>query len=82
MNFSEIIIGCMLWGHWGKNMTQKEQIELLEFCFENGNTTFDHADIYGDYTTEAGFGNALSQSRVNRQNIQLISKCGIQLIFK
>ena len=80
MNFSEIIIGCMLWGHWGKNMTQKEQIGLLEFCFENGNTTFDHADIYGDYTTEAGFGNALSQSRVNRQNIQLISKCGIQLI--
>ena len=47
--------------------------------FENGNNTFDHADIC-DYTTEAGFGNALSQSGVNRQNIQLISKCGIQLI--
>lgn len=82
MNFSEIIIGCMLWGHWGKNMTQKEQITLLEFCFENGNTTFDHADIYGDYTSEAGFGKALSQSYINRQDIQLISKCGIQLISK
>ena len=82
MNLSEIIIGCMLWGHWGKNMTQKEQIALLEFCFENGNTTFDHADIYGDYTTEAGFGNALSLSGIKRQDIQLISKCGIQLISK
>jgi predicted oxidoreductase len=25
-------------------------------CLENKITTFDHADIYGDYTTEADFG--------------------------
>ena len=43
---------------------------------------FDHADIYGDYTTEAEFGKALQESTILRENIQLISKCGIQLVGK
>jgi predicted oxidoreductase len=42
-------------------------------------TSFDHADIYGDYTTEQAFGKALNLSGINREDIQLISKCGIQL---
>jgi predicted oxidoreductase len=45
---------------------------------ENAITTFDHADIYGGYTTEAIFGKALLQSKISRDTIQLISKCGIQ----
>ena len=45
-----------------------------------GNAIFDHADIYGNYTTEAGFGKAFIESAINREDIQLISKCGIQLI--
>lgn len=45
-----------------------------------GITTFDHADIYGGYTTETEFGKAFSQSGVQRDSIQLISKCGIQYI--
>ncbi len=45
-----------------------------------GVTSFDHADIYGNYTTEATFGKALSQSAVRREQVQLISKCGIQLV--
>lgn len=77
---SEIIIGCMLWSHWGKNLSQIQQTDLLEFCVDQGNTTFDHADIYGDYTTEGDFGIALKNSSINRNEIQLISKCGIQLV--
>lgn len=68
----------MSWGIWGKNFSTKEQVEMISFCVENGNTTFDHADIYGDYTTESGFGKALIESGIARENIQLISKCGIQ----
>ena len=77
---SNIIIGCMSWGKWGKELSFKEQIDLLEFCVENGNTTFDHADIYGDYTTEAEFGKAFTKSNIKREDIQLISKCGIQYV--
>jgi predicted oxidoreductase len=79
---SKIIIGCMSWGQWGKQFSTKQQSELIEFCVEKGNTTFDHADIYGDYTTEAEFGKALQESTILRENIQLISKCGIQLVGK
>ncbi len=81
-NTSKIIIGCMSWGDWGKQLSTKEQTEMIHFCAENGNTTFDHADIYGDYTTERGFGKALRESKIKREEIQLISKCGIQLVGK
>jgi len=79
-NTSKIIIGCMAWGNWGKQLSSKEQTEMIQFCAENGNTTFDHADIYGDYTTERDFGKAFIKSGVKREEIQLISKCGIQLV--
>ena len=42
--------------------------------------TFDHADIYGDYTTENDFGQAFSESGISRDKIQIISKCGIQYV--
>ncbi len=70
----------MTWGNWGKQLSSKDQSEMIEFCVENGNSTFDHADIYGDYTTERGFGKALEESEIKREEIQLISKCGIQYI--
>ena len=54
-------------------------IELMHHCIENGLTTFDHADIYGSYSTEADFGKAYAESGIKREDIQLISKCGIQL---
>ena len=63
-NNSKIIIGCMAWGDWGKQLSSKEQTEMIEFCVENGNITFDHADIYGDYTTERGFGKAFVESEI------------------
>tara|TARA_B110000902_G_scaffold224401_1_gene261839 strand:- start:492 stop:1352 length:861 start_codon:yes stop_codon:yes gene_type:complete len=79
---SKIIIGCMSWSTWGKQFSIKEHADMIQFCVENGNHTFDHADIYGDYTTETTFGKGLIESGVQRANIQLISKCGIQLINK
>ncbi len=72
----------MTWGNWGKQLSPKEQVEMIQFCAENGNTTFDHADIYGDYTTERDFGKALIESKIQREEIQLISKCGIQYVGK
>lgn len=78
-DLSKIIAGTMTWGIWGKNLNPNQMIELMNTCIESGITTFDHADIYGGYTNEASFGNAFGQSQIKRENIQLISKCGIQL---
>eukprot|EP01093_Parvamoeba_rugata_P017277 TRINITY_DN685_c0_g2_i10.p1 TRINITY_DN685_c0_g2~~TRINITY_DN685_c0_g2_i10.p1 ORF type:complete len:278 (-),score=47.93 TRINITY_DN685_c0_g2_i10:1468-2301(-) len=70
----------MTWGSWGKQLSKKEMAVLMNFCVSNHITTFDHADIYGAYTTEADFGKAFADSGLQREAIQLISKCGIQYI--
>ena len=78
--FSKIIAGVMSWGLWGKKFSTKAMQQLIQHCFENGITTFDHADIYGGYTTEAAFGEAFSKTGIPREEVQLISKCGIQYV--
>jgi len=80
--YSRIIAGTMTWGNWGKQLSTDEMIALMNSCLELNITTFDHADIYGDYTNEEQFGKALQNSSVSRENIQLISKCGIQFDAK
>ena len=77
---SKIIAGTMNWGSWGKKATILEMIELIATCLDNEITSFDHADIYGGYTTEAAFGKAFSESKFDRKSIQLITKCGIQSV--
>ncbi|MBT8254534.1 MAG: aldo/keto reductase, partial [Bacteroidia bacterium] len=80
LKFSKIISGAMTWGRWGKSLDSDGMIALMNKCLEIGIDSFDHADIYGGYTTEADFGNAFSKSRIDRENIKLISKCGIQYV--
>jgi predicted oxidoreductase len=70
----------MSWGIWDKNLNTKEMSHLMHLFLENGISSFDHADIYGGYTTEAAFGKALLESKIERKNLQLITKCGIELI--
>jgi predicted oxidoreductase len=79
---SPIIAGAMNWGIWDKNLNTKEIINMIHLCLENKITTFDHADIYGSYTTEADFGKAFASSKIDRSAMQLISKCGIQMLAK
>lgn len=77
---SPIIAGTMNWGVWDKNLTTTEMESMIQICLEHKITTFDHADIYGSYTTETDFGKAFASSQIAREKTQLISKCGIQLI--
>lgn len=79
-NFSRIIQGCMNWGKWGSSLSKIEMERLIHLNIENGITSFDHADIYGDYTTETEFGKAFKSSSVKREEVQFISKCGIQYV--
>ncbi|WP_299223325.1 aldo/keto reductase [uncultured Aquimarina sp.] len=78
--FSRIVAGCMNWGEWGANLTIDQSQKLIEDCIDIGVTTFDHADIYGHYTTEALFGSAIKDKSSLRKQIQLITKCGIRLV--
>lgn len=80
LSYSKLIAGTMLWGSWGKEMTKAKRIELIETAYDVGISSFDHADIYGDYTTENDFGNAFSESGLSREDVQFISKCGIAMV--
>jgi predicted oxidoreductase len=80
IQLSPIIAGVMNWGVWDKNLNTKEMNHLIHLFIENGITTFDQADIYGGYTTEASFGKAWVNTKIDREKIQLISKCGIQYV--
>ncbi|MBT9187166.1 aldo/keto reductase [Zobellia russellii] len=77
--YSKVIAGTMTWGSWGKGFSKSSMIDIMTHCVENGITTFDHADIYGGYTTEEDFGNAFKEAGIDREKVQFISKCGIQL---
>jgi predicted oxidoreductase len=79
---SPVVAGTMNWGIWDKSLSTSEMLHLINICLENNITTFDHADIYGSYTTEAEFGKAFCESKIQREKLQLISKCGIQHISK
>ena len=49
----------------------------IEACLDQGVTTFDQADIYGDYTAEAVLGRALKATPALRSKMQIVTKCDI-----
>jgi len=67
----------MNWGTWGANHSSEKMSKLILSAFNNGINSFDHADIYGGYTTEETFGEAFLKTGINRKNVFYISKCGI-----
>ncbi len=79
MKKHSLIVGTMTWGRWGSALNTTEMANRIEGALELGLNRFDHADIYGDYTTEAEFGAALKQANVTREAIEFITKCGIQM---
>ena len=70
----------MSWGAWGKKFNPNQMQRMIETIVDLGISTFDHADIYGGYTTESAFGTAFSKTAIERSKVQFISKCGIQLM--
>lgn len=74
------IVGCMRWGVWGENFTTNQYEQIIHQCLEIGLDIFDHADIYGHYTTEADFGYALKGNTSLRNQIKIITKCGINML--
>jgi predicted oxidoreductase len=74
---SPIVAGLWRINSW--NLSVAERVRWIEQALELGISTFDHADIYGDYQAESAFGEALKAAPALRQRMQLVSKCGIRL---
>lgn len=75
LSFSRVVLGFWRLLDW--NMTDDELIHFIEECLNLGITTYDHADIYGNYKVEAKFGDALRKNPSIRKQMQIITKCGI-----
>ncbi|WP_306118610.1 MULTISPECIES: aldo/keto reductase [unclassified Roseitalea] len=71
----------IVYGAWrlsdDHDTTPDHVLEKIELCLAQGITTFDHADIYGDYECEALFGRALRNRPDLRDTMQIVTKCGI-----
>lgn len=74
---SRFVSGMWRLRSWG--LTTNDLSDYINKCIEHGVTTFDHADIYGCYSCQDIFGEVLKQKLVKRENIELVSKCGIML---
>ena len=73
---SEIVVGAWRWVNESTAQTEN----LIETSLQHGITSFDHADIYGNYSCEENFGHVLHANSSLREKIQLITKSGIKLL--
>jgi predicted oxidoreductase len=74
-------VSRLIAGAWRWNNVSSDVIErLIKTSLECGIDTFDHADIYGDYSNEKLFGDVLKRQPFLRQNMKLITKFGIKLM--
>ncbi|MFC4930804.1 aldo/keto reductase [Massilia sp. GCM10023247] len=78
LSLSRVVAGMWRLGEW--DMSVQQRIAFIEACLEMGVTSFDHADIYGNYGVEGLFGQALRAQPSLRGRMELVSKCGIKLV--
>lgn len=72
--FSRIITGVWRWHTVSPDTIDR----LIQTSLDEGITTFDHADLYGDHSNEELFGVALKKNPALRDKMQLVTKCGIK----
>ena len=78
MKLSPIVAGLWRLQEWG--LDTPALVQWIEQALALGITSFDHADIYGGYSVEAAFGQALAAAPGLRQQMQIVTKCGIKLV--
>jgi predicted oxidoreductase len=73
--FSRVALGFWRVDEW--NLTTDQLIHFLEECLDLGITTMDHADIYGNYTFEELFGEAIKKRPDLAKKMEIVTKCTI-----
>ncbi|MBP2557473.1 putative oxidoreductase [Neorhizobium galegae] len=76
LHLSRLVYGMWRIGNDADTSPKHVQAKI-EACLAQGITTMDQADIYGGYTAEAIFGAALKASPSLRDQIEIVTKCGI-----
>ena len=83
VRLGEVEISRIVYGMWrladDPDRSPGHVQRKVEACLAQGVTTFDQADIYGDYESEAVFGEALRASPSLRDRIEIVGKCDILL---
>ncbi len=74
---SQIIQGYWRLSEW--NLTTSQTLDFIHFHLDKGITSIDHSAVYGDPPCERLFGEALSHQPSLRQELEIITKCGIKL---
>ena len=82
IQLSEYInISRLVYGMWrltdDKDNSIKHIEKKLSLCLDQGISTFDQADIYGDYSAEEVFGRVIKANKSIRKKIEIITKCNI-----
>lgn len=77
LEISRIVSGVWRLAEW--KLSDQELLKLIQGSIELGVTTFDHADIYGNYECEKLFGRALAIEKNLKGKIEIVTKCGIVL---
>ncbi|WP_105169336.1 aldo/keto reductase [Pseudoalteromonas sp. T1lg23B] len=75
------VIAPLVQGFWRLldwQWSDQQCLGFLQQCVEHGVRDTDHADIYGQYECEAAFGRALKLAPHVREDINIITKCGIR----
>ena len=76
LEFSRLVYG--MWRIGDVEDTSPATVEAkIQACLEQGITTFDQADIYGDYGAEAILGGALKANASLREKMEIVTKCDI-----
>jgi predicted oxidoreductase len=74
----------MAYGVWrlaeATDTSVNANLARIDACLAQGITTFDHADIYGDYRCEALFGDAVRARPALREQIEVVTKTDIMLL--
>jgi predicted oxidoreductase len=78
MRLSPIVAGLWRLPEW--QLDTAGLVRWIEQALAVGITSFDHADIYGGYTVESMFGDALAAAPGLRDGIQIVTKCGIRCV--
>jgi len=76
LDFSRIVYGMWRLGDDDDTSTAHVRAKI-DACLEQGLTTFDQADIYGDYGAEALLGAALKEAPALRTQMEIVTKCDI-----
>lgn len=78
LEISKVVAGCMRTKDAG--MEGESLLKFVEECMDLGITTFDHAPVYGGYTCDQIFGDAVLRKNPSLRNkMQIVTKAGIVL---